>query len=190
MRAPRRSHAQGGRWRVARQYVVSGRAFRLCFPHAYSSAKFGIIGFASSLAKELGPHNIRVNAILPGIVEGPRMEGVIQSRAQQLNVFYDEMKKQYSLACRFAGWSVRRCRRHGRFPAVRCWAQHFGPVDRRRRQSRDPVRNHDAPRHCRIWLDRSRLPISFARSAHQVVLWDEYPAASRKALDFICGGPA
>ena len=29
--------------------------------------------------------------------------------------------------------------------------------------------------------------ISFARSAHQVVLWDEYSAASRKALDFICG---
>ena len=32
-------------------------------------------------------------------------------------------------------------------------------------------------------------PISFARSAHQVVLWDEDSAASRKALDFICGGP-
>src|ERR1700730_12218723 len=45
----------------------------------YSAAKFGVIGFTQSLAKELGPHNIRVNAILPGIVEGPRMEGVIEA---------------------------------------------------------------------------------------------------------------
>jgi NAD(P)-dependent dehydrogenase (short-subunit alcohol dehydrogenase family) len=48
-----------------------GYAFRT----PYSAAKFGIIGFTQSLAKELGPQNIRVNAILPGIVEGPRMEG-------------------------------------------------------------------------------------------------------------------
>lgn len=73
---------------------AAGR-FGYAFRTPYSSAKFGIIGFSSSLAKELGPHNIRVNAILPGIVEGPRMEGVIQSRAQQLNVSYDEMEKQY-----------------------------------------------------------------------------------------------
>ena len=44
-----------------------GYAFRT----PYSAAKFGVIGFTQSLAKELGPANIRVNAILPGIVEGP-----------------------------------------------------------------------------------------------------------------------
>ena len=52
----------------------------------YSAAKFGVIGFTQSLAKELGPHNIRVNAILPGIVEGPRMERVIHARAGQLGI--------------------------------------------------------------------------------------------------------
>jgi NAD(P)-dependent dehydrogenase (short-subunit alcohol dehydrogenase family) len=61
----------------------------------YSSAKFGIIGLTQSLAKELGPANIRVNAILPGIIEGPRMEGVIRDRAAQLNVGYDAMEKVY-----------------------------------------------------------------------------------------------
>lgn len=61
----------------------------------YSSAKFGIIGLTQSLAKELGPANIRVNAILPGIIEGPRMERVIRERAAQLNVSYGAMEKTY-----------------------------------------------------------------------------------------------
>jgi len=61
----------------------------------YSAAKFGVIGFTQSLAKELGPSNIRVNAILPGIVEGPRMEGVIRSRAAQLGVSYADMETKY-----------------------------------------------------------------------------------------------
>src|SRR6185369_5396410 len=68
-----------------------GYAFRT----PYSAAKFGVIGFTQSLAKELGPHNIRVNAILPGIVEGPRIESVIQARAKQLDLSYDEMVRKY-----------------------------------------------------------------------------------------------
>jgi NAD(P)-dependent dehydrogenase (short-subunit alcohol dehydrogenase family) len=68
-----------------------GYAFRT----PYSSAKFGVIGFTQSLAKELGPSNIRVNAILPGIVEGPRIESVIRARAGQLGVSYGDMEKQY-----------------------------------------------------------------------------------------------
>jgi NAD(P)-dependent dehydrogenase (short-subunit alcohol dehydrogenase family) len=68
-----------------------GYAFRT----PYAAAKFGVIGFTQSLAKELGPANIRVNAILPGIVEGPRIEGVIKARAEQLGISYAEMEKEY-----------------------------------------------------------------------------------------------
>jgi NAD(P)-dependent dehydrogenase (short-subunit alcohol dehydrogenase family) len=68
-----------------------GYAFRT----PYSAAKFGVIGFTQSLAKELGPANIRVNAILPGIVEGPRMTNVIEARARQTNVSYEAMEKTY-----------------------------------------------------------------------------------------------
>jgi NAD(P)-dependent dehydrogenase (short-subunit alcohol dehydrogenase family) len=42
-----------------------------------------------------GPANIRVNAILPGIVEGPRMSGVIAARAKQTGVSYEVMEKTY-----------------------------------------------------------------------------------------------
>ncbi|MCZ4354733.1 SDR family oxidoreductase [Roseovarius aestuarii] len=68
-----------------------GYAFRT----PYAASKFGIIGLMESLAKELGPDNIRVNAILPGIVDGPRMEGVIQARADQTGVTYEAMKTEY-----------------------------------------------------------------------------------------------
>ena len=68
-----------------------GYAFRT----PYSSAKFGVIGFTQSLAKELGPSRIRVNAILPGIVEGPRMDKVISDRARQLGIDHQQMEERY-----------------------------------------------------------------------------------------------
>lgn len=73
---------------------AAGR-FGYAFRTPYAAAKWGIIGLTQSLAKELGPANITVNAILPGIVEGPRMEGVIRARAEQVGVPYEEMERQY-----------------------------------------------------------------------------------------------
>jgi NAD(P)-dependent dehydrogenase (short-subunit alcohol dehydrogenase family) len=73
---------------------AAGR-FGYAFRTPYSAAKFGVIGFTQSLAKELGPDNIRVNAILPGIVEGPRITGVIAARAKQMGVTYAAMEKTY-----------------------------------------------------------------------------------------------
>jgi NAD(P)-dependent dehydrogenase (short-subunit alcohol dehydrogenase family) len=73
---------------------AAGR-FGYAYRTPYSAAKWGVIGFSQSLAKELGPANIRVNAILPGIVEGPRMSGVIEARAKQVGVSYAEMEKIY-----------------------------------------------------------------------------------------------
>jgi len=74
-----------------------GYAFR----SPYSSAKFGVIGLTQSLAKELGPENIRVNAILPGIVAGPRMDGVIKDRAEasgkSVEAMHDDYLKKISL---------------------------------------------------------------------------------------------
>ena len=61
----------------------------------YAAAKWGVIGLTQSLARELGPSNISVNAILPGIVEGPRMQGVIRDRAIATGVSYETMERTY-----------------------------------------------------------------------------------------------
>ena len=47
----------------------------------YAAAKMGVIGLVRTLADELGPHNVRVNAICPGAVAGPRMDQVLARQA-------------------------------------------------------------------------------------------------------------
>ena len=85
---------QAGGGAIINLSSAAGR-FGYAFRSPYAAAKWGVIGFTQSLAKELGPENIRVNAILPGIVEGPRITGVIQARADQYGVSYAEMEKTY-----------------------------------------------------------------------------------------------
>jgi NAD(P)-dependent dehydrogenase (short-subunit alcohol dehydrogenase family) len=47
----------------------------------YCAAKWAVIGLTKTLAMELGPFGVRVNAICPGAVEGPRMARVIAAEA-------------------------------------------------------------------------------------------------------------
>ena len=61
----------------------------------YAATKWAIVGMMKSLAAELGEDDIRVNAILPGIVEGPRMDGVIRARAEQQGVPEPQMRQEY-----------------------------------------------------------------------------------------------
>ncbi len=62
---------------------------------SYSASKWGIVGMTASLAKELGPDGIRVNAILPGVVRGKRMDGVIQARADAEGLTFAEVESEY-----------------------------------------------------------------------------------------------
>jgi NAD(P)-dependent dehydrogenase (short-subunit alcohol dehydrogenase family) len=59
----------------------------------YAAAKWGVIGFTKSLSIELGPDNIRVNAILPGLVAGDRQRRVLEAKAQQRGISFTEMER-------------------------------------------------------------------------------------------------
>lgn len=50
----------------------------------YSASKWGVVGLTKTLAIELGRDGIRVNAILPGAVDGPRIRSVIAAKAKAL----------------------------------------------------------------------------------------------------------
>jgi NAD(P)-dependent dehydrogenase (short-subunit alcohol dehydrogenase family) len=58
---------------------------------AYSSSKFGMIGLTQTLAMEGGRHGIRVNCITPGLVEGARIERVMQAASQRSGRPYEEV---------------------------------------------------------------------------------------------------
>ncbi|MFM0022857.1 SDR family oxidoreductase [Paraburkholderia azotifigens] len=77
--------------------AMSSVAGRLGYPFRtpYASTKWAIVGLVKSLAAELGPSNIRVNAILPGVVEGERMSKVIAARADALGISFDAMRDEY-----------------------------------------------------------------------------------------------
>jgi NAD(P)-dependent dehydrogenase (short-subunit alcohol dehydrogenase family) len=74
---------------------ISSAAGRLGFAMRtpYAAAKWGVIGFTKSLSIELGPDNIRVNAILPGLVAGDRQRRVLEAKAQQRGISYAEMER-------------------------------------------------------------------------------------------------
>jgi NAD(P)-dependent dehydrogenase (short-subunit alcohol dehydrogenase family) len=63
--------------------VMSSLAGRFGYPNrsAYATTKWGLIGFTKTLSRELGEFGIRVNAILPGAVAGPRLQQVFEGRA-------------------------------------------------------------------------------------------------------------
>jgi NAD(P)-dependent dehydrogenase (short-subunit alcohol dehydrogenase family) len=55
-----------------------------------------MIGLMKTLAMELGPHGIRANAICPGAVEGPRMEGVLTREAAAKGMTRDQVYAGYA----------------------------------------------------------------------------------------------
>jgi NAD(P)-dependent dehydrogenase (short-subunit alcohol dehydrogenase family) len=65
---------------------LSSAAGRHGFPQRspYAAAKWGVVGFTKTLAVEAGPHKVRVNCLLPGIVQGERMERVVAAKAKAL----------------------------------------------------------------------------------------------------------
>jgi NAD(P)-dependent dehydrogenase (short-subunit alcohol dehydrogenase family) len=75
---------------------LSSAAGRHGFPQRspYCAAKWGVVGFTKALAVEAGPEKVRVNAILPGLVEGERIERVIAAKAKATGVSHEEFRQK------------------------------------------------------------------------------------------------
>lgn len=76
---------------------ISSTAGLFGFPNRspYAAAKWGVIGLTKTLAMELGPFGIRVNAICPGSVDGPRMDRVIAADAAARGLDPAAVRKAY-----------------------------------------------------------------------------------------------
>jgi NAD(P)-dependent dehydrogenase (short-subunit alcohol dehydrogenase family) len=70
---------------------------------AYAASKWGLVGLTKTWSIELGALGIRVNAILPGAVQGERIERVFESRARLSGLSVDEVKQ-----AAMAGQSIKR----------------------------------------------------------------------------------
>ncbi len=85
--------------RAGRGLIVnmSSSAGLLGFPlrAPYAASKWAVIGLTKTLAMELGPWGIRVNAICPGSVEGPRIDRVIAADAAARGVEAQQVRDSY-----------------------------------------------------------------------------------------------
>ena len=75
---------------------LSSAAGRFGFPNRapYAASKWGVIGFTKTLSIELGPHGIRVNAICPGSVAGPRIDAVYANKAKLRGVAMEVVRDE------------------------------------------------------------------------------------------------
>jgi 3-oxoacyl-[acyl-carrier protein] reductase len=82
---------------VGGTFGMRGRAWRM----AYSASKWGLRGITKSFALEVGVHNINVNCVAPGMVDGPRFRSkVVPELAARLGV--DEGAAEARLASDYA----------------------------------------------------------------------------------------
>ncbi|MGU3493263.1 SDR family NAD(P)-dependent oxidoreductase [Xanthobacteraceae bacterium A53D] len=78
---------------VGGTFGMRGRAGRM----AYSASKWGLRGITKSFALEVGQHNINVNCVEPGMVDGPRFrEKVCADMAKKLNITLEEAMERHA----------------------------------------------------------------------------------------------
>ena len=78
---------------VGGTFGMHGRAGRM----AYSASKWGLRGITKSFALEVGPYNINVNCVAPGMVDGPRFrEKVCAEMAKRLKITIEEAAERHA----------------------------------------------------------------------------------------------
>jgi 3-oxoacyl-[acyl-carrier protein] reductase len=73
-------------------FGLRGRALRM----AYSASKWGLRGITKAFALELGPYNVNVNNVCPGMVDGPRFRKVCEEMARRLGIGVEEAMRRHA----------------------------------------------------------------------------------------------
>ena len=77
---------------VGGTFGMRGRAGRA----GYSASKWGLRGLTKSAALELGPHNVNVNCVAPGMVEGDRFDNVLATMARKDGISLEEARTKHA----------------------------------------------------------------------------------------------
>jgi NAD(P)-dependent dehydrogenase (short-subunit alcohol dehydrogenase family) len=78
---------------VGGTFGMRGRAGRM----AYSASKWGLRGITKSFALEVGEHNINVNCVAPGMVDGLRFrEKVVPTMAKKYGISHEEAARRHA----------------------------------------------------------------------------------------------
>ena len=78
---------------VGGTFGMRGRAGRM----AYSASKWGLRGITKSFALEVGPYNINVNCVAPGMVDGPRFrDKVCADMATKLGITVEQAMERHA----------------------------------------------------------------------------------------------
>lgn len=81
--------------RIINMSSMAGKTGEL-FTSPYCTTKFGVIGFTQSIALELGPYNVTVNAVCPGAVETDLFKkGVTMTAALNNNSYEEELEEKF-----------------------------------------------------------------------------------------------
>ena len=73
-------------------FGLRGRALRM----GYSASKWGLRGITKAFALELGPYNVNVNNVCPGMVDGPRFRKVCEGMAKRLGISVEEAVRKHA----------------------------------------------------------------------------------------------
>jgi NAD(P)-dependent dehydrogenase (short-subunit alcohol dehydrogenase family) len=78
---------------VGGTFGMHGKAGRM----SYSASKWGLRGMTKTFAIEAGPHNVNVNYVAPGMVDGPRFrDKVCADMARRLNITPEEAAARHA----------------------------------------------------------------------------------------------
>lgn len=92
--AVRRWLAAGHKGVIVNTASLAGKLGAPLLAH-YSASKFAVVGFTQALAREMGPHGIRVNCVCPGFVKTSMQEREVVWEAKLRGLDPDAVRKEY-----------------------------------------------------------------------------------------------